>query len=59
MLEDTAKWGASSLVFVALCYYNEQMKENDMGRACGTYSSEYKGIQSLCNASRKGITWKT
>jgi len=36
------------------------MKENDMGRACGIYSTEDKGIQSLCrNASRKGITWKT
>jgi len=29
------------------------MKENDMGRACGTYSTEDKGIQSPCRKCLK------
>jgi hypothetical protein len=41
----TAYWGASWFVPFTKCYSHNQLTENEMGRACGTYR-------------RDGETWR-
>jgi hypothetical protein len=52
--------GSLKTVAITGYYYADQIKENEVGRACGTHGRGEKRVQGLGGkARRKETTWKT
>jgi hypothetical protein len=55
-MEKVAQWGASYFVLNTRYYQADQMKENEVGRACGTHGSGQKLIQGFGGKARRKKT---
>jgi hypothetical protein len=51
-MKRAAHWEASYLVLITKYYYSDQIKENEVGGACGTHGGEEKYIQDYSGRAR-------
>jgi hypothetical protein len=53
-MEKVAQWGASYFVLITRYYQEDQMKENEVGEACGTHARGEKRVQGFLVGKPEG-----